>query len=211
MPLIACWLLACCAADCCWTGAIGLLLGSVVDSLLPEQGSQGSKTRAYNGWLAGSWAQPSPKEEEQPPLASPPLVPVALDLFCWAGWAGLGGPCPWLPVATTADPLVPDVQLEEFGCGRSQQQQAVCRGEWEQMERGQLAPSCGWNAPKQHESRGQLLVSSTNAILEDGKKEKGRNTYQTHRVSVVIWLGAASPAMAVMPSATAAISHRTGG
>lgn len=41
------------------------------------------------------------------------------------------------------------------------------------MERGQLAPSQGRNASKQHESRGQLLISSTDAILEGGKKREG--------------------------------------
>lgn len=41
------------------------------------------------------------------------------------------------------------------------------------MERGQLAPSQGWNASKQHESRGQLLISLPDAILEGGKKRMG--------------------------------------
>lgn len=47
--------------------------------------------------------------------------------------------------------------------------------------------------------------------LEGWKKEKGDNTYRTYLVSMVIWLLAALPAMAVMPSATAGISRRTGG
>lgn len=200
-------LLAGCAADGRWTGAIGLLLGSVVDSF---QAFPGSKVpRLATKRVAGSWHLPQ-RREEQPPLASPSSSRGSLPFLL--GWLGCAcGLCLSL-LAATADPLVPDVQLEEFGlAAAAASSRAGCRRGMGQMGGGQLAPSQGWNASKQHGSRGQLLVSSTDAILDGGKKERGRNTYRTYRVSVVIWLRAAVPAMAAMPSATAAISRRTGG
>lgn len=114
MPLFACWLLVAClvvAADCCWTGVIGLLLGSLLltDCLLPDLPSfQGSKTRAQRGVvgsLGGVGDNPPPKKRRSiPPLASLPSCSLGSSPFS-VGRAGLGWAV-WWSVSVCSLPLL---------------------------------------------------------------------------------------------------------
>lgn len=132
-------MLAGCAADGRWTGAIGLLLGSVVDSF---QAFPGSKVpRLATKRVAGSWHLPQ-RREEQPPLASPSSSRGSLPFLL--GWLGCAcGLCLSL-LAATADPLVPDAQLEEFGlAAAAASSRAGCRRGMGQMGEGTTSPVTG--------------------------------------------------------------------
>lgn len=141
--LVACcrWLLAR-AVIAVGQAQLAGLLGSVVDSRLPKnQGSkyQGPQGSRQNGWLAAGTFPPS--LGGAPPLASPLLS--ALHFSVGLAWAeSLGGL--WsVPAAATADPLEPDVQLEEVGHACKQQQPDDEVGP---DGKGTTNPIMGWDA-----------------------------------------------------------------
>lgn len=94
-----------------------------------------------NGWLA---AGTSPQGgRSNPPLASPSSSRGSLPFLL--GWLGCAcGLCLSL-LAATADPLVPDVQLEEFGLAAAAAAsiRAGCRRGMGQMGEGTTSPVTG--------------------------------------------------------------------